>query len=205
MEHSVRRAYDQVAEDYAARNGVMPEELIRFGMRFLARVGPAARILDLGCGAGRDLAWLVMRGARAVGVDLSAGMLAQARTTAPGPLAQMDMRGLAFPAGCFDGVWCVASFLHLPKADAPGALREMRRVLRPGGPLFLGIQEGSGEGWEGWAPGPYAHVQRLFARYSPQEVEGLLANAGFTVVERGSSQAGTRRWLQFLAVRDREP
>lgn len=173
--------------------------LVELGQSFLRFVGPRGLVLDLGCGAGRDMAWMEAQGIAVVGADLSAGMLAQAQARVRGPLAQMDMRKLAFPTQCFQGVWCMASLLHLPKSEAPVALGEMRRVLTPGGALVLGLQEGEGEVWE---PSPYGPVDRFFARYSPDEAAALLGQAGLDVRERsrGGGEAGGHLWLRFLAV-----
>ncbi len=194
----IRAAYDRIAADYAALNAAMPRESVEAGTRLLRLVDGGAHILDAGCGAWRDMAWLEAQGARVVGVDLSRGMLAQARRITRGPLAQMDLRRLAFQDGCFGGVWCAASLLHLPKAEAPNALREFRRVLRPEGLLHLSIQEGEGEQWES---NPYGTVERLFARYSAEAAAALLHDAGFEVLDLVVNDAGTRCWLSFLARR----
>lgn len=197
----VALVYDGIAADYAIRNAAMPAELIEAGERFLALVEPGARVLDVGCGAGRDMAWLEGRGAPVIGADLSRGMLAQARAVARGGLVRMDLRRLAFAARCFGGVWCMASLLHLPKAEAPAILRELRRVLVPGGPLCLGLQAGAGEGWE---RGPYGEVERFFARYRLPEAAALLREAGFAVAEqRDQGRSGARHWLQFMATAPR--
>ncbi len=193
----IAAAYDRIAPDYAAINGAMPPNLAVLNARFLAHLGPAARVLDLGCGPGRDMAWMEAQGIAVTGVDLSAGMLAQARTVVRGELRQMDMCHLDLPDGHFDGVWCCASLLHVPKARARLALAEMRRVLIPTGMLYLGIQEGAGEAWE--SGGPFGDVERLFARYTPDEADALLRDAGFNIIERGRGDAGTRHWLNVLA------
>jgi ubiquinone/menaquinone biosynthesis C-methylase UbiE len=207
MEISQRMAaaYDRVAAEFAEKNAIMPPGYLEIGPRFLALVRSGRAVLDVGCGAGRDLAWLAERGASVVGGDRSAGMLAQARQLVranqhgPGRLLQLDMRGLPFGGAVFGGVWCSASLLHLPKADAPGALAEMYRVLTPGGPLLLGIQEGDSEGWE---PSPYdVPVERFFARYRQDEAEAMLGAAGFEILERRTDVAPNRRWLTFLAAR----
>ena len=86
-----REAYDEIAAQFAVNNAAMPEELVSVADRFLQLVGAGARILDLGCGAGRDVAWLEARGAAVVGGDLSLGMLTEALRLARGSLVQMDM------------------------------------------------------------------------------------------------------------------
>jgi SAM-dependent methyltransferase len=199
----IRAAYDAIAPRFAATYTGLPAALEALAPTFLASAGPVPLVLDVGCGAGRDMAWLEGRGAEVVGVDLSAGMLAQARsrTGVRGLLVQMDMRNLAFAARSATGVWCVASLLHLPKAEVSSALGEMARVLRPGGALLLSLQEGEGEGWErGLIDGPAEQVERYFARYQPSEIRALLGSAGFVVRRQRSDDAGPRRWLTILAI-----
>ncbi|MFN8637249.1 MAG: class I SAM-dependent methyltransferase [Chloroflexota bacterium] len=196
-------AYDVVAAAYADRNSVMPPAYLDLGAPFIAQVGVRGRVLDVGCGAGRDLDWLLGQGVNVVGGDLSAGMLAQARArVAPhgdARLVRLDMCAQPFPDATFAGVWCSASLLHLPKQLAPRALAGMRRILAPSGPLLLGIQEGDGEGWE---TGAYdAPIERFFARYHPDEARALLATAGFEVQKLHTGEARNRRWLTYLSTR----
>jgi ubiquinone/menaquinone biosynthesis C-methylase UbiE len=200
----MRDAYDRIAPEFALRNAAIPAEYRDVtGPRLLALARAAAgrdrvRVLDAGCGTGRDMAWLEDKGAAVVGADLSTGMLRQARRLTRGPLLQVDLRRLAFRPAAFHAVWCSASLLHLPKADAPAAVAELRRVLCPQGAAMVSLQEGAMEGWE---PSPYdTTVERFFARYGADEAEALLTNAGFAIVHRSTGEAGTRRWLQFLAV-----
>jgi SAM-dependent methyltransferase len=109
----------------------------------LDRIGPARdlRILDVGCGDGALATRLAEGGARVTGLDASADMLAAARrrTTAAGvevDLVEGDAGELPFPAGQFD---CVVSVATLCFVDDPRrAIREMVRVLKPGGRLILG-------------------------------------------------------------------
>jgi len=190
----IEDAYDGIAPEYARSNAEMPPEIIERGIRFLAYLALGARILDVGCGAGRDMAWMEERGFSVTGIDLSTGMLAQARTHVKGELLQMEMSALTFPAASFEGIWCNASLLHVPKVQVPTVLRQMRRVLVPEGMLYLGIQEGSGEGWEVTRFG----VERFFARYALDEIEALLSQAGFSLLEYERNEAGSRHWLTFM-------
>lgn len=199
MNGRMQAAYDAVATEYAANNAAMYPELAAYGGYLLAHVGAGGRVLDLGCGPGRDAAWFAAGGATVIGADLSRGMLALARAAAGDRFAQLDMRHLAFRGGAFAGVWCMASLLHIPKSDAPGVLREIRRVLAPGGALALGLQRGDSEGWEAHR---YGSVTRFFARYAPDEAEAMLTAGGFIVQRRGESEGRGRRWLQFFATRE---
>ena len=107
------------------------------------------------------MAWLEGLGLTVVGMDVSSGMLAQARARAEGALLRMDVRGLGLRAGQFQGIWCCASLLRLPKSETPAALAEMRPALMPGGLLFLSVQAGEAETWE---PCRYDEVRRNSAR-----------------------------------------
>jgi SAM-dependent methyltransferase len=201
MTNQTQATYDRIADRFAEVNAEMPPELIAAADSFLGQLKPGARVLDLGCGAGRDMAWLEGWGAAVVGADLSRGMLAQARCRAQGSVVQMDMRRLAFPRECFWGVWCDASFLHLSKSEAPGVLAEIRRILTPEGVLFLSIQEGTGETWEQQSYGALA--PRFFARYRLEEMLTLLENGGFALIKHTSIPGRWRHWLSFLATIDR--
>ena len=193
----VRSAYDQIAEAYSAVNGgQMPEALLRLEHNLLGHVGHGARLIDVGCGVGRDMGWFESQGVRVNGVDLSAGVLAHARRLTASPLLLMDMRRLAFRDACFDGGWCCASLLHLPKREAPGALGAIRRVLKGGAMLVLSVQEGDCEAWEG---GYVQGVKRFFARYDRAGMEAILAEAGFSV-RAFDEEHSHRDWLSFVCI-----
>jgi SAM-dependent methyltransferase len=110
-----------------------------------AGIRPGSRLLDVACGTGivaRVAAPRVGRAGRLVGADLNAGMLAVAealsRDTMPTPRwAQADVVDLPFPDGSFDVLSCQQGLQFFP--DWAAAIREMRRVLAPGGRLTLAM------------------------------------------------------------------
>ncbi|MCJ7552211.1 MAG: class I SAM-dependent methyltransferase [Anaerolineae bacterium] len=195
-----RATYDAAAARYAVVNAQMPVAVQASARRLLETVGTPALILELGCGHGRDAAWFEAHGADVVAADLSAGMLAETRLRVAGPVVQVDMRGPAFRGTVFDGVWSNAAMLHLQKTSVPGALAEVRRILKPGGVFFVSIQVGAGETWEAVSYGrPGA---RLFSRYAPAEFGALIEVAGMQLLEVEESFGGPRRhWAHYLARR----
>lgn len=99
-----------------------------------------AAVLDVGCGEGELVRWMRDRGARAVGAECGPEMLARAHAADPEhPEAYVDAPGQALPFAdrSFDAVVFSASLHHVPVAEIPAAVAEARRVLRPGGILFV--------------------------------------------------------------------
>ncbi len=194
----VQTAYDQIVLDFARRNHFhMADNLVALAQEMAQHLGPKGNLVDIGCGTGRDMAWFESQGVAVTGIDLSMGMLTYAGENVRGNLASMNMRYLGFRDAYFEGAWCCASLLHLPKTEAGFALREIHRVLRSGGWLILFVQEGNGEGWEeGSVPG----IEHFFARYQGEEMRDLLSGNGFNVLKTGSSQTPRRKWLSFVCI-----
>ncbi|MEO7803527.1 MAG: class I SAM-dependent methyltransferase, partial [Actinomycetota bacterium] len=128
------------------------------------------------------------------GLDLSVGMLSEARRLTGASLIQADMRSLPVRSSTMAAIWCCAALLHLPKREAPTAISEFQRVLRPGGLLFLGVQQGIHD-----APRYSQSVVRHFADYLPHEMEDHLRRVGLTLVDQSTTVTGSVSWLQTVA------
>lgn len=147
--------------------------------RFLGLV-EGKRILDLGCGVGRDVAVFQGRGYAVTGIDAVPELLAIARQRLPdADLREGDFRKLDFPDGTFDGVWAAASLLHMPKAELPATLAEIRRVLKPGGILFSSWKEGEGESV---IPDYTGEQSRFYSFYTRTEISEMVEQTGLRVV-----------------------
>lgn len=186
--------YDDTAREFAERNWETPlDAMLGAFARFVPQGG---RVLDLGCGPGRDVARLSARGFDVIGIDLSTGMLleAQRRQVPSLGVACADMSALPVAPDVFDGIWASASLLHLPRADAPGALADMHRVLIGRGCLYLSVKLGEGEAWD------TRFGRRFFTYYQPDELAELLNCAGFGIVELGVDQGDTTTWINVIAL-----
>ena len=136
---SVRAMFDRIAGVYDVMNTVMTAGLHhrwRSRAADLARVGPGTRALDVATGTGDLAIELASRGGDVVGSDFSEGMLARARTKAPGlTWEQADAMALPYPDDEFDAV--TVGFGARNFGDLPQGLREMVRVVRPGGRVVI--------------------------------------------------------------------
>jgi ubiquinone/menaquinone biosynthesis C-methylase UbiE len=143
----VRRSYDAVAREYAAgfRDELDAKPLDRALLAsLLEQAGPGTTVADLGCGPGHITAWLAGRGAAAVGIDLSAGMVAAGRRDYPqAEFRQGDFLALPAGDGEFGAVIAFYSLIHLEPGELAPALSEMCRVLRPGGLALASFHVGS--------------------------------------------------------------
>lgn len=133
---AVRNMFDTIAPRYDLVNRVMTFGMDRGWRRATVAslsLVPGSVVLDLACGTGDLCRDVVDAGYRAVGIDLSLGMLRHART--PSPLVQGDALALPFPESSIDGV--VSGFALRNFVELPAVFAELARVLRPGGRIAL--------------------------------------------------------------------
>ena len=135
--------YDAHADEFAART--LPADLTDVAETFLALVPAGGRILDFGCGAGRDARLFMDRGFDIDAVDGSTQMCRVARERSSVPARQMLFSELSAQEE-YDGIWACSSVLHLPKDELRPVLERMTRALRQGGVMYLSFKYGAFEG-----------------------------------------------------------
>jgi SAM-dependent methyltransferase len=138
MDRSTLAAYDTDAAAFAKdwHEQPAPVDLQDIVNRFFIKGGATA---DIGCGSGREVAWLNANGFPAAGFDASEGLLAEARRRYPGFIfthAELpDLYGLA--AGSYDNVLCETVIMHLVPALIAPSVRRMLELVKPGGIFYL--------------------------------------------------------------------
>ena len=189
MSDEVARAYDAVAPQYAARfvhDLRDDDEAQAWLRRFVELVDVAAGpVADLGCGPGQAVAQLTAAGLPTIGVDLSEGLLAQARAALPdADLRVGDLTALDVGDGSLGGIHARYSIIHLPPERLAQVFIEWARTLAPGAPVLISFfaslrSEDHGR--------PFDHAVATAYELFPETVGEVLGRAGFAEVEFGSA------------------
>ncbi|MEU5790094.1 class I SAM-dependent methyltransferase [Micromonospora purpureochromogenes] len=185
---ATRTSYDTMVADYVefVRDELAARPLDRAILAAFAELvladggGP---VLEVGCGPGRITRHLHDLGLDAAGLDLSPGMIAQARRDHPDlRFTEGSMLELDLPDGALAGLVAWYSVIHLPDDRLPAAFAEFHRVLAPGGHLLLAFQVGDEpvHRTDAWG----RSVSLTFHRRRPERVAALLEAAGMVVQAR---------------------
>jgi SAM-dependent methyltransferase len=166
-------------------------------LRHLNTTGPA-RILDFGCGPGRDLAAFAEAGHDPVGLDGAARFCEMARAHAKCEVLHQDFLALSLPERAFDGVFANASLFHVPAQELPRVLRQLWATLRSDGVLFASNPRGDNrEGFNGARYGSY---------HDHAQWQALVTAVGFVELEHYYRPPGKPRAEQpWLATVFRKP
>ena len=203
--HRIARAYNAWAADYAKHGEEAARDWFREPQALFAACLPlAGQVLDVGCGPGLEMSDIRPLGLRTVGLDVAGEQLRLARVRLPEvEVAQGTVLALPFAGRAFDGVWASASLHHLTREEVPGALAEIRRVLRPGGALYSSVLRGDRAGW---IRGSVVATEIWYTFFRRDEWRTLLESAGFSITwflessDVENANEGATGWLNSLAV-----
>ena len=138
MDRKTLAAYDCDAAAFARdwHDQPAPVDLQEIVERFFVRGGSSA---DIGCGSGREVAWLNANGFSAAGFDASEGLLAEARRRYPAfkfASAELpELKGIGPRA--YDNVLCETVIMHLERAQIAASVRRLLDIVKPSGILYL--------------------------------------------------------------------
>jgi SAM-dependent methyltransferase len=181
----IQTSYDRVADEYVRRisdeleDKPLDRQLLN---RFAESVRNLGTACDMGCGPGHVARYLHEHGVKVCGVDISTEMVERACRLTPGvEFRQGDIMALDVPDETWAGIVAFYSVIHIPRMDVVYALRELRRVLRPGGLLLLSFHIGDNtihlDEWWGH------EVCIDFFFFQSAEMESYLTSAGFEIEE----------------------
>ncbi|MBN9491256.1 MAG: class I SAM-dependent methyltransferase [Alphaproteobacteria bacterium] len=184
MDRTTLGAYDRDAAAFADDWEAQPTPVdMHDVVRRFFRPGPTA---DIGCGAGRDTAWLDVNGYSACGYDASQGLLQEARRRHPHlrflPAVLPRLEGIADES--FVNVLCETVIMHLEPGDVTPAVARLLEILAPGGTLYLSWRVTQGKDRRD-------EHGRLYAAFDPVLVQAALGATEILLdEERGSLSSG---------------
>lgn len=183
--------YDDNATSF--REGTAHHDVIQNINALLAEISgsPPYRILDFGCGPGRDLIQFMALGHQPVGLDGSRAFVTMAQQISGCEVLLQDFLALDLHASHFDGVFANASLFHVPKQELPRVLQALWETLKPGGTLFASNPRGNNQ--EGWSDNRYGCFHDL------EQWRGYVVEAGFKELQHYYRPPGRPRdqqpWL----------
>ena len=168
--------YNRNADAYF-RNTV-DADFDRLRRKFVSYLPEHARIVDIGCGSGRDVKVFCDMGYDAVGLDASEEMARVAREQLGVDVITGDMADWIAEEP-YDGIWCCAALLHLHEEEAEQFLSNLKTNLKPGGVVFISVKEGIETG--------YDDKGRYMRNYTENELVEKLETVDMKVMETENS------------------
>jgi len=185
--------YNKISKNYENTHQIPSYKIDEF----LNRLPKCAKILDVGCGPGTDYKYMTEKGFDVYGSDASREMikLAQAKNL-QGKFEIADMRDLQLEPNSIDGVFVSFSLIHIPKKDTAKTLKTFYNILKPGGLIFVGVQEGESD--EVYIAHQHNPEDKIFFNiFSSKELRALLKEAGFTILKQYRRPPNLENELNF--------
>ncbi|WP_138304112.1 class I SAM-dependent methyltransferase [Agathobacter rectalis] len=154
--------YNKNAYEYS--KGTMDIDMTELYNEFEEHLPPRARIMDLGCGSGRDTKHFLLKGYTVTAVDASEKMCEIASIYTGITVENIRIEEISLQDE-FDGIWANASLLHIPKMSMREALQKCITALKQNGILYASWKRGKHERFEG---------ERLYSDYSEEELSKLI-------------------------------
>jgi SAM-dependent methyltransferase len=158
------------------------------------------RILDLGCGPGRDIVAFQAEGHQVIGLDATPAFVEMAKQVSNGEVWQQNFLALDLPEQYFDGIFANASLIHVPQAEMLRIFKDLYRSLIPGGAMVMTLIRGEGEGFIDRLTG-----RRYTSFWEYSTIAPLLEQAGFTIAHHYYRPPGLpqdlQSWLAIVANR----
>ena len=165
---------------------------------FAERLAADAEVLDIGCGSGRDLAWLKSRGFRPLGFERSPGLAALARKHGGCPVIEGDFADYDFSTLEMDGILCCGALVHVPHHRLGEILKNITAALDRGKDeqlLYVSLKEGRGQAED--------ERGRIFYYWQDEPLRSVFSAIGFSVddfLRLPSADGEGKTWLGYVLV-----
>ena len=141
MDKTVEYYNNKAQEFFESTVNVDMSEHYRVFLNFLP---PGGKILDAGCGSGRDSLYFINQGFQVIAIDASPALASLSSKLIGQPVAVLRFQDMNFEKE-FDGIWSCASLLHVPRSEMNDVLSRLTRALKPKGVLYASFKYGDGE------------------------------------------------------------
>ncbi len=192
------RYYREHAEEFAA--GTINADMEEIRVRFLVCLPAGGRILDFGCGTGRDTKAFRDLGYETDALDGSEALCQIAEKHTGAAVRCLDFRDFSHSEGeMYDGIWACASLLHLKKQELLPVMRELGKALRSGGVMYASFKYGEFEG---------ERNGRFFTDFTPEGFREFIKDIPEFEIEEcwvtGDVRPGRgdERWLNLILNRN---
>jgi len=196
MNKEIIASFNRFAEQYAdiSFNNLLQYEL----NRFISLLPKNARVLDAGCGSGRDVQYFLDEGLNAVGIDASEKLIESAKKRVEnGKFKIMDISNMEFEEGEFDGIWALDSISYLDENEISAALEEIGRVIKNNGILFVSVREGKGKIF--FRHEKLGKEEIPILCFNQNELEDCCREAGFEILNSYVEEGEHFKWINIFA------
>jgi SAM-dependent methyltransferase len=189
--------YEEHCQDYAATTcGIDPSPFLTL---LTKRLKPRATILDVGCGAGRDLLWMKEKGYQMTGLERSVGLAEIARELSGCSVIMGNFRKFDFSGFSFDGTLLIGALVHVEHRKMEQVLQNISKGVKNNGFILLTLKEGRGQ--------KTSPDGRIFMLWQQNTLEQIFRNISFTVEAffTNKSEINTNEvWLNYLLTTGKE-
>lgn len=197
----LRKTYNKIAGDWASDHK-MDDWWKKGTNEFLRNLSQNSNILDLGCGSGYKTKYMKDLGYEVEGFDFSEEMVNKSKEKFPDiNFRVFDIYDLDSLGKTYDGIFCQAVLLHIPKKDIFSILEKIKRKIKDGGVLYItvkGMRE-DGVGEEIVKENDYGYdYERFFSYYSLQELKGYFKELNMDIIYEDIIDNGRSNWIDII-------
>lgn len=186
--------YDENADSFFERT--VNADLSEVRERFLKYIPEGGKILDAGCGSGRDSKAFLEAGYDVISFDASVEMCKRASKYIGRRVIQMRFENMAFD-DTFAGIWACASLLHVSAEKLPAVVGKLNSLLRVNGVLYASFKYGEGRKVRG---------KRVFSDFTEKSIVPLFQAAGFAIVSNvvgadSRPERADEKWINIIGMK----
>ena len=186
--------YNQNAESFYDNS--VEADMSEWRNNFIKHLPDGGRILDAGCGSGRDSKAFIKEGFSVVAFDASREMCKKASQLLGQEVWQMRFDEMSFDEE-FDGVWACASLLHANENELADVFEKIYRALKNNGVLYASFKYGNGVTQRG---------ERIFIDFTEESIKPYLEKIGFELIDSGITTdvrpgREDEKWTNVIAIK----